>query len=373
MRRRGIVLAFGACAMLGIVIAWPRERLLTETAHSVMKMNPEKQTLCWLSVHRLLVVTTERFAEPIRGPRGSIVKANWQGSADLVDTAAHTTSRLDALTGLLQRTAVFPVQGPSGFRASPDGLSVLWDTYYVEHGRPWSHAARLDGMHYRKLNLCSADGSLFLDSRYLIQIMLEEPIMIVCDLQDPAHDRKYVKRDEARAALARYTVQKPVSSVVSASDKNGGEGFANIDMYRTEDRIDIHVKWPGFERYMHKPIGTHTVKLPEGATLEYVRSAESSDGQFVCCHLQSTRTPPFSTWLHRLIPTFNPRPIYTESVWISRTAGHGMQELGHVPTHLDENGTPQDLLRDVRWLPDGRQISFVYEGTLYVMPAVCEK
>lgn len=80
-------------------------------------------------------------------------------------------------------------------------------------------------------------------------------------------------------------------------------------------------------------------------------------------------------WLsvHRLIPKFNPRPIYTESVWISRTDGHGMQELGHVPTHLDENGTPQDLLRDVRWLPDGRQISFVYEGTLYVMPAVCEK
>jgi len=47
-----------------------------------------------------------------------------------------------------------------------------------------------------------------------------------------------------------------------------------------------------------------------------------------------------------------------------------MQELGHVPTHLDEDGTSQELLGEIQWLPNGRQISFVYQGTLYMMPAV---
>ena len=35
----------------------------------------------------------------------------------------------------------------------------------------------------------------------------------------------------------------------------------------------------------------------------------------------------------------------------------------------DKNGDPKDQLEDIQWLPDGKQLSFIYQGMLYVVPA----
>jgi hypothetical protein len=42
--------------------------------------------------------------------------------------------------------------------------------------------------------------------------------------------------------------------------------------------------------------------------------------------------------------------------------------LGHVPGQFDFVGRPNQL-EQVQWLPDGKQISFIYHGTLYVVNA----
>jgi hypothetical protein len=46
-----------------------------------------------------------------------------------------------------------------------------------------------------------------------------------------------------------------------------------------------------------------------------------------------------------------------------------MREIGYVPTDLDANGNLEGQLTHIEWLPDGKQISFVYHGALYVVPA----
>ena len=50
-----------------------------------------------------------------------------------------------------------------------------------------------------------------------------------------------------------------------------------------------------------------------------------------------------------------------------------MHKIGYVPLTQDPYGFLNSPLRDIRWLPDGRQVSFVYNGMLYVAPADLER
>ena len=36
---------------------------------------------------------------------------------------------------------------------------------------------------------------------------------------------------------------------------------------------------------------------------------------------------------------------------------------------LFPDGVPQNILEKVQWLPDGKQVSFIYQGTLYIVSA----
>ena len=355
--RAGIGLIGGAFAVLATVAVWPRERLLTEVARPVMNVQSAKQTLYWLSDHRLLHIATDEFGAFVRRPQGRPIWQNWNGSADLIDPVAKTTTQLPALTDLLKRTTEFPARAPDDFAASPDGEWVLWYTYIQEHSRPSSHVARLDGTYYRKLSRTEPDDSFFSDSHRLVQITMVEPAMIVYDLKDPSQDRKYEKSVDARTALAHYALHNLFSSYVTSSDKNERHGYVEIDTYRTADKVERNIVWPYSERYVQKPVRAHTLELPRGATFE--GGVVSQQQQSIVYHLQISHTSPLLTWLHRLFPKYDSGPTLTESLWVSRSDGQGMHEIGHVPAGLDANGTPHDLLKEIRWLPNGKQISLV--------------
>jgi hypothetical protein len=55
-------------------------------------------------------------------------------------------------------------------------------------------------------------------------------------------------------------------------------------------------------------------------------------------------------------------------LWVSRLDGSDMHEVGGVPITRPLTLTDR-LFYDIQWRPDGKYLSFVYEDSLYVIPA----
>jgi hypothetical protein len=63
----------------------------------------------------------------------------------------------------------------------------------------------------------------------------------------------------------------------------------------------------------------------------------------------------------------------TRSIWTCRLDGTQMHEIGSVPLAIASMPENDDVVyyspHTLRWLPDGRQLSFIYNGALYTIPA----
>jgi hypothetical protein len=116
------------------------------------------------------------------------------------------------------------------------------------------------------------------------------------------------------------------------------------------------------------PIQTWKLEFPMGAILQ--RAKVSPQQRAIFFDRAGSQLSPLLIWLHRMIPKFNPKPTINEALWVSHADGRGLREVGYVPAQPGVSGSPTDGLKDVQWLPDGKQVSFVYHGTLYVVPAV---
>jgi hypothetical protein len=360
-----------ALAVVAIWREWPRERLLIEVARPIVKMDAEKTSVCWRSTRQLLIVTTEQGASVADNGNGTPKWTAWKGYADLLDTTTHTRSRLTALTDLLKRTSVYSVGQPTSFELSPDGTWLLWDTFAFNY---WllPRAAHMDGTHYRKWDCYRDEDTFFLDSHSLVQMNMNPnvPMMVVRDLLNPKNDREYSKPEQAKAILARYAAEQPVFITVPqpGSDVVGTQTRANIEMYRTQDWLQrIHAEDNGGQG-APTPIQTWTLEFPMGAILQ--RAKVSPQQRAIFFDRAGSQLSPLLIWLHRMIPKFNPKPTINEALWVSHADGRGLREVGYVPAQPGVSGSPTDGLKDVQWLPDGKQVSFVYHGTLYVVPAV---
>jgi hypothetical protein len=365
--RTGVGTVVLALAVVAIWRVWPRERLLMDVARPVVGAEIQTAEFCWLSLHDLLLVSTEHDASMSKERNGHTAYKNWQGSADILDTTTHSKRHLSALTKLIRQTTPFPLSTPSLFQISPDGSWLLWRTYIGNHGLPSLRVARLDGSHYRGWKRSRVKEWFFLDSSHLVQMMDEEPVMTICDLLNPSKDRQYRKPDQAEAILAQYALQQPVFVTPPDSQFYETSGPASIETYRTEDRMVWLLAIREEKRQAPLPVQTIKVKLPEGATLHWIKV--SLQQKSILYHLTISRTPPLFTWLHRILPKLDIKSSETEGIWISRADGSGMREIGHLPRPSAATGNSDELLDYFDWLPDGKQISFVYQGTLYVVPA----
>jgi len=382
--RAGVGMIAVALVVVTIWRAWPRERLLIEVARPIVKVepewsnysDPENEETYWLTSNQLLIVTPDQNNRDRdrHDLYGNYAQKTWQGSADILNTKTHTRSHLSALTDLIERTTVRPMWRPDRFELSPDGTWIQWQTYSGSDGWPLPRAARLDGTHYREwFRDKRGQENFFLDSRHICQIEANaQPSMKVRDLQSPNQDKKCSTPEQTDAVLAQYALHQPLYIDVPAFDDEGASGEVEVDTYRMQARLQLRLSSWGRAHQSPKPLLVKKIVLPTGAKLR--SGGISPQQQSLCFDLHMSRTPPLFDWLHRIIPAFAIRPaVTTETLWMSRTDGAGMHEIGYVPAPLDENGDQAQQIRHLEWLPDGKQISFIYRDTLYVVPAVPEK
>lgn len=108
-------------------------------------------------------------------------------------------------------------------------------------------------------------------------------------------------------------------------------------------------------------IGRFSVRLPMEA---HVYDAVFSPGaDRIAWRLGYVPPPPFPAFIQRWLPL--PRPLRLEAVgvWVSRNDGTDMHEIGHYSREPSEKD--RIAYHDLRWLPDGKTISFIHDDTLY--------
>ena len=102
--------------------------------------------------------------------------------------------------------------------------------------------------------------------------------------------------------------------------------------------------------------------LPHGRSMRTVHL--SPDGNFLAWItiakpvVDPDTIPP---WTHRLLGSM---VLPSAEIWVSHVDGSNWVKLGSVPYHEEKCDNPTAL----RWLPDGKRLSFIYKKALWVVP-----
>ena len=271
---------------------------------------------------------------------------------------------------------IFPMIGPESF-ASPDGTWFLWrsseDGFRGDNSPP-PRVASLDGSHFRTWHHSENEEDFYLDAQHLVQMRDHEPVMSVYDLLDPAKDRTYAKLKQAKAVLEQHAAKHPVFISLFPFCSDRTEGCVEIHTYRAQDYNQL-IWAAGHEgEDSPRPLKTQVLILPGAPILceEKVAPQETA----ILHYVQTTRSHPLRVWLHRTLPAVALKPSVTEELWVTRPDGQGLRVIGYVPAKLNANGSVHNYYEDqkgalanLQWLPDGKQVSFIYAGTLYIVPA----
>lgn len=119
-----------------------------------------------------------------------------------------------------------------------------------------------------------------------------------------------------------------------------------------------------------------SVRFPERRT-EFVRSlcTLSPEGNRLLWVIEEEARSRRPGWIERLFARVGVRPPPQLSpprimVWTSMPDGSKPILLGAYPLRLQDNLLPNLMGLQAKWTPDGRNISFVHEGDLYIVPAM---
>ena len=367
-RQSGLLLvALGTLAAIGIGLLGPHDRLLMDLAHPVANVLPEKQQTCWQSDHQLLIVTKKKGREAHDLRYGRFLYERWQGKVETLDTRTGTRVEMDGLTRLLNQLGAEPTFAADSF-SCPGGNWLLWRSHV--HEGQWSDSpapsvAHLDGSHDRMWRVHNYGEAFFLDARHLLQINRAHPLVVFSDLEDPSKEKTYDTADQAQSVLAQFALRHPVDVYVEEPTGRAGRNsvlISTVPWSAFAPRLQAgrdHTNWPARTHDERRMI------LPQDST--FYQAVVSPQQQRILYRLQMTHpSHPFLVWMHRFVPTVAARPAEMDSLWVSRANGQGMREIGHLP---DAQKKVHEYLENLQWLPDGKRVSFIYQGTLYVVPA----
>lgn len=109
------------------------------------------------------------------------------------------------------------------------------------------------------------------------------------------------------------------------------------------------------------PAKTHEILLPKGYELHTMRI--SPNGDRIVWVLDQRYIPSFRLFLKRWFPRLEAKEEAYQSLWVSRTDGCAMRELGRVSVKPEVVSS----LEEVNWLPGGKRLAFVYENHLFTV------
>jgi len=344
------VLASALVIAGGAWFAWPRERSLLEKAHPVAGLADITGTRSydWISEHEILTITPH--------PQPNAVS---EYTVLLFDTA---TRQYTPLAGLA-KTFTDKNLWPNDFKLSPNRTWLYWvnrsDTSWTEFA-----ASHLDGTGYRTWPRYGYNEVFFTDDSHIAQLASNPSWVAIRDLSDARRDRVYAyPGTKANQILADHAIDHPRFVEMESTWHPDDTETAFISSYRFLDYIPFVANRNSDRPAPITPIATAT----SPANTSVVYSDVSPDERRVAMSTQCERTDQFLGMIHRIIPSIKAPTRRWESIWIWNGDNTAMRELGRLPGKALRKDTFDTNIGTVKWLPSGRQISFEYNHTLYVL------
>ena len=103
------------------------------------------------------------------------------------------------------------------------------------------------------------------------------------------------------------------------------------------------------------------VKAPPGTFVGGATPSPQGDRLLWSC--ETVLISPVDELLQRFFPAYKAQRKPGHSWWVSCMDGSAMHEVGRTVNRNDDGGI------GLQWMPDGKQLSFVYKGQLYIAPA----
>jgi hypothetical protein len=190
--------------------------------------------------------------------------------------------------------------------------------------------------------------------------------------------RRWLAWSPARSKhpLKLYSVDAPVASPVSITTPAAMTTLLGV----TPDHLVVQSDAPlppatvkritisTFGVYPNRT-GVQSVSFPLPVTAQINDVELAPHGDRLAWMFVDARRSSLVTMLVRLLPTLASRFPPTEgiSVWVSRLDGTEMHEIGFQQTHM--SGKDTNIATDLRWMPDGKRLSFLMNDSLYSVPA----
>lgn len=348
----------------------PKPRLLLSVARPIAKVQslsddePTYDSWTWLSDRDLLLLTTDRDLA------GSV---SWKGRVEILNVATGSRTALPELAAQLQRVHSNSARPPQCLEMSPDRSWVVWNEIYPT-GILVRGAARIDGSGYRTWKEAFASVTFFADNAHLVEYPDTNDTSIrltVHDLRDAKRDRRYsLIAPEAQNILKLYR-QRELFSMSAVPGQANPERFLDVNVYRNADLAVAPADGLSTRFDPTQAIQHYVIQLPEDAR-RFEHGANQETGA-IYYDMAISRSFTIIDWFQVRFPRlFGERKDEEEGLWVSRRDGKGLHEIGHLPASI-ENNTDIGTLQMIQWLPGGKQISFVYGDTLYLVDADVSK
>lgn len=116
-----------------------------------------------------------------------------------------------------------------------------------------------------------------------------------------------------------------------------------------------------------RPSRTYTVSLPGNYYADTIALSPSGDRLAWKLYGHHRSSVSFlNGLLWHLFPNLAQSPQPVIGLWVSRLDGTGMHEVGEMPVPRQDGWNLS--LSDLSWTPDGKRLSFTYDGALWTVP-----
>jgi len=244
-------------------------------------------------------------------------------------------------------------------QASPDGKWLLW-VKRTGHGKYHDLVSQEDYLtslkdgHTHSLDVF--EGHWEPDSRHIIGRYFsgngsEEPKVGIYDTR--VHRVIQTVSISPKVSSSLYDlIPIPPKRLLECSQTDTLENTPlDISEYGGDKTLNLIREWP--------------VKPPHNTTIEETRI--SPQGNRIAWLVESAYVDAGRAALHRWLPFFKAPSQPREELWISQLDGAGMRIVGQIPIRVRSGNEVR--ITDLRWLPDGKHLSFSYEDALWTVSA----
>lgn len=356
----------GGLLLAGLFGIWflGSKKPLTEQAKRIARLNDPEVETCWLSPNQILVVSGVLNSQTFK----------WRGHAEAINMESGRSVPMGGLTSLMNRAGSLP----GGFKVSPGGKRLLVGLLLGDIAA--AEVTDINGAHSRMFGFSDSLDYYWLDSTHALYVDGHQDEMGIIDATANVHYEKVPAQYAGWKNLVAYVGSQPSDRRISKESTYGRALLArsaNVDpwaLIRDDNaasgddiRIAIYSTREGEVNAERRPLRTIVVKCPPGLKTPEIFPSPRRDRILYEFRFQSPHHPsPLDLVLRRLVPGYR-APIHCfDSIWVSDADGRNMHEIGSQPVKsLDDN---KDLIQSVQLSPDGRQVSFVLAGSLYILP-----